>query len=330
MRTYVLSFLLCLALGAVGQDSTFNSLMTDMGTPGDVNALPVKIFNTTRTINANTTEMTGKGRMDFRVTHNFDDVDGKGGILGRFLGLDASKDIRIGFHIGLSDRVDVQVARVKGASNVSKLYELGFKFLLAQQREGDPKHPLSIALFVNATASATKASGSVGFETSYRSFSDRLSQAVQLIIARKFGKISLQLNPTFVHTNHVVVNDDNSLFALGGAIRVPMTRNFSLIVDYFHPFRTKASKDYFKTVDNTYNPPSDISYNPNPFRFYDPLGIGFEITTAGHVFNLNFTNATEILENRFIPRTISSWSKGKFRWGFTISRKFSLWRSKAG
>jgi hypothetical protein len=53
-----------------------------------------------------------------------------------------------------------------------------------------------------------------------------------------------------------------------------------------------------------------------------------EITTSGYVFKLNFTNAAEILENRFISRTISS-GKRKFRWGFTISRKFSLWRDKS-
>jgi hypothetical protein len=329
MKTFASLFFLLAPCLLLAQDSTMNTLMNEMDTNGTEKNKPVKIFNTIRTVNANTTEMTGKGKMDFRVTHNFDDIDGKGGILGRFLGLDASKDIRIGFHVGLSDRFDVHVARVKGAGNVSKLYELGFKFLLAQQRENDPKHPLSIALFVNAAVSATKASGGPGLETSYRSFSDRLNQTVQLIVARKFGKISLQINPTFVHTNYVVSNDQNSLFAVGGAIRFPVTRNFNIILDYFHPFRSEASKDHFKTVDNTYNPPSDISFNPAPIRFYDPLGVSFEITTSGHVFNLNFTNATEILENRFIPRTISSWSKGKFRWGFTISRKFSLWRSKS-
>ncbi|HQV60653.1 MAG TPA: DUF5777 family beta-barrel protein, partial [Chitinophagaceae bacterium] len=61
-------------------------------------------------------------------------------------------------------------------------------------------------------------------------------------------------------------------------------------------------------------------------RFFDPLGVGFEILTSGHIFRLNFTNATEIVENRFIPRTITSWGKGQFRWGFTISRNFTLWR----
>jgi hypothetical protein len=67
---------------------------------------------------------------------------------------------------------------------------------------------------------------------------------------------------------------------------------------------------------------------PQVTKFYDPLGIGVEITTAGHVFHMNFTNTTEILENRFIPRTVTSWGKGQFRWGFTVARTFVLWREK--
>jgi len=313
MKSYFWITFFLLPLQLFAQDTTMNNLMKDMETPASEEKRPVQIFNSVKAINANTTEMVGKGKMDFRITHNFDDIDGKGGIFGRFLGLDNVRDVRIAFHIGLSDRLDMNVARVKGAGSVNRLYELAFKYLLMRQLENDPSHPLSVALFVNAVVASQEASALPNFEHSFRSFSDRLSQTVQLIIARKFGKVSLQLNPTFVNTNYVILNDDDKMFALGGAIRFPVTRNFNFIVDYFHPFRSESSKEFFETAG---------------VKFYDPLGISFEILTAGHVFNLNFTNATEILENRFIPRTVSSWSKGKFRWGFTISRKFSLWREK--
>lgn len=305
-----------------------NRLVKEMDTPAGDRPEPVVIFSGVKAINANTTEMTGKGKMDFRITHNFDDIDGRGGVFGRALGLDNARDVRIGFHIGLANRLDVNFARVKGAGSVNRLYELAFKYLLIQQLKDDKKHPLSIALFVNTAVASAKASGLPNFEASFRSLSDRMSQTVQLIIARKFGKVSLQLNPTFVNTNYVILNDDKSMFALGGAIRFPVTRKFNIVVDYFHPFRSASSRNFFNTVDNTYSPPADVVYNPVAFKFYDPLGISFELLTAGHIFNLNFTNTTEILENRFIPRTTSSWKKGKFRWGFTISRKFVLWREK--
>lgn len=328
MRKSLLLLLASLPFLAISQDTTMNALMKDMDATADTKKEPVKIFSTIKAINANTTEMTGKGKMEFRVTHNFDDIDGRGGIFGRFLGLDNVRDVRIGFHIGLSDKLDVSIARVKGAGSVNRLYELSLKYLLMQQREDDPSHPLSVAIFANAAVASAKASAFPNFENSFRSFSDRMSETVQLIIAKKFGKVSIQLNPTFVNTHYVILNDDDKMFALGGAVRVPVTKNFNFIVDYFHPFRSKKSKDFFKQVDTDYNPPTDVTFNPTAIEFYDPLGISFEVLTAGHVFNLNFTNATEILENRFVPRTVSSWTKGKFRWGFTISRKFVLWREK--
>jgi hypothetical protein len=126
------------------------------------------------------------------------------------------------------------------------------------------------------------------------------------------GKISLQLNPTVVTRGYSISYDQGTMFALGGAVRVPIIESrLNLLVDYFHPFRSEAVEDSFRINDN--------------IEFHDPLGIGFEFLTSGHAFRLNFTNATEILENRFIPRTITSWGDGQFRWCFTISRNFRLW-----
>ena len=338
MKRYFWLIIFLLPLQLLAQDTTANDLLKDNSS--DTKKAVIEIFNTQRAINANTTEMVGKGKMDFRITHYFDDIAGGGGnsVLQRFLGLDNARDIRIGFHIGLTDNLDVSVARVKGAGAVTnnasgsvlRFFEFSMKYRLMEQRENDPSHPLAMALFVSNAISSVKRSvaPNTNFENSFTNFSDRNSQAVQLIMARKFGKVSVSLNPTYVHTNFVVQNDDKSMFALGGAVRVPITKKFNFLVDYFHPFRSKSSKDFFNTVDDTYNPPTDVTINSNPFKFYDPLGIGFEIITAGHVFSLNFTNSVEILENRFIRFTTKSWTKGQYRWCFTISRKFVLWRSK--
>jgi hypothetical protein len=193
------------------------------------------------------------------------------------------------------------------------LYEVGIKYRLLQQAN-DGKHPLSVTLFANTVVSSMKANITANEENSFDNFSDRLSQTLQLLIARKFGKISLQLSPTVVNNNYVINGDDKTLFALGGGLRLPVQGKFSLIVDYFHSFRSQESIDVYKV---------------RGIKFYDALGAGVEFLTAGHVFHLNFTNATEILENRFIPRTITSWGKGQYRWGFTVSRDFDLlWKKK--
>jgi hypothetical protein len=101
----------------------------------------------------------------------------------------------------------------------------------------------------------------------------------------------------------------NNLFALGIGGRVKITKTMAIVADYFLPFRSSESRNYFKQKG---------------VRFYQPLAIGWEIQTGGHVFHINFTNSTAIVENQFIPYTTRSWAKGQFRWGFNISRSFTL------
>ena len=276
---------------------------------------PVQIFSSEKAINANTPETVGKGKMAFKVSHNFGDIAGDNGGIKRFFGLDNSTDIRIGFQIGLGKRFDIIAARAKGAGLQQQLLEFGIKYKLLEQVENDPSHPLSVALFANAVIATNKANSFPNQDNSFKDFSDRLSNVLQLIVARKIGNVSVQLNPTLVTRGYAISYDDKTMFALGGAIKLPLVANrINLLVDYFHPFRSESSKKSFLTNDN--------------LKFYDPLGVGFEIITSGHIFRLNFTNATELLENRFIPRTISSWGKGQFRWGFAISRNFRLWTAK--
>src|SRR5262249_20087388 len=150
-------------------------------------------------------------------------------------------------------------------------------------------------------------------EIKFNDFEDRLSEFVQVMVARKFGKVSLQLSPAYVHRHHVVTGDDHANFAIGGAIRMPITRRFFFISDYSHIFRFDEAKALFDA-------------HGIPLR--DVFGAGIEIVTEGHIFNINFTNARTLLENRYIPLTTASWGKGQFRWGFTIARKFVLWKDR--
>jgi len=275
---------------------------------------PAEIFSTQKVINANSTEVVPKGKMEFKVMHNFGDIAGSGGGIKNFFGLDNAQDIRIAFEIGIGERTDLTVARSKGAGPQQRFYEINIKHQLLQQLEDDPSHPVSVALFLNTAVATNKASSFANLDHSFRNFSDRLSETIQLIVARKMGRVSLQLNPTLVTRGYSISYDQKTIFAIGGAIRLPISQRVNIIADYFHPFRSQNSRDSFRINNN--------------IKFFDPLGVGVEILTARHVFHLKFSNTTETLENRFIPRTITSWGKGQFRWGFTISRQFTLWKPK--
>lgn len=284
-------------------------------TPQKAETADTKVFYSQKLINTKTVEVLRKGILEFNVAHNFGDIGGNDGGIENFYGLDNASDVRIGFQLGLSNNLNLVLARTRGAGIVKQMWEVGLKYQLLKQKENDPSHPLSLTIFANdVISSQPEVPDSLKEENSYVDFSQRQSQVVQLLIARKFGNVSFQLNPLYLHTGLVVPNDQSSIFALGAGIRLPISKKIILIADYFHPFRSESTSQYFSDSFGV--------------KFYDPFGIGLEILTEGHVFHINFTNAKEILENRFIRRTTSSWGKGEVRWAFTISRNFVLFRDK--
>jgi hypothetical protein len=138
-------------------------------------------------------------------------------------------------------------------------------------------------------------------------FTSRLGYFFQAIVGRKITEgLTLQLTPTMVHQNLVTLAvDSNNVFALGVGGRLRLSRRVSLTCDYFH----------------VYNPLKD-----NPYQ--DPLSIGFDIETGGHVFQLHFSNSTGMNERAFITETTGKWNKMEVRFGFNLSRVFQLKKKK--
>ena len=302
MKKIIIIALLFIAGRVIAQDSTHKA---------------TELFSSERAILSNTTETVGKGKMKFLVTHYFDDAGGSNGGLKSFFGLDNSQDVRIGFNFGLTDRLDLAIARAKSGHPFAQLrmdrnYEIALKYQLMRQLENDPSHPISVAIFFSNIISALDTAKTLFYK--FQGLGDRMSQCFQLIVAKKIGKVSVQLNPTITIAGYTPSYDlQPTMFALGGVVRFPAGKRFNIIVDYIHPFRNDESKAAFESKS---------------IKFHDPLGVGVEILTSGHVFTLNFTNATQMQEARFIPYNIKRWGHGEFRWGFTVSRKFTLWRDK--
>lgn len=294
------------AMAQIDVDSVFAGDSTDMASE-----VVAATFKTTRIINSQSPETIHKHELDFKVDHRFGDIGGANGGARNFFGLDNSTDIKIGFEYGITDNLNVGIARAKGATQVKQLYEVNVKYRMLRQTI-DGKVPISVAGYASMTVPGVKADQqNEGEATSYRKFSDRLNFVAQLIVARKFGSVlSLALHPTYIRRNTTADYDgQHDLFAVGIGGRLKVSRRMALVMDYFLPFRSTASKERYADAITA---------------LYNPLGIGLEIETGGHVFNLNFTNATAIQEMQYIPETTSTWTKGQFRWGFTISRRFSL------
>nr|WP_276898745.1 DUF5777 family beta-barrel protein [Pedobacter kyonggii] len=310
LKSLIYLFIIGLPTLACAQDSLENALQMP------VEKKNVKAtFKATKLINIQTNETIYKNEMDFRVDHRFGDIAGSGGGIKNFFGLDQSTDIRIGFDYGISDRLSVGIARAKGAGIVTQLYEGNLKYRLLEQTD-DEKVPVAVTLFGSTTIAAVKASTDPTAVNAYSKFQDRLTYVVQAVIARKFNSnFSMLVMPSYVHRNFTVFGDENDLLALSVGGRIKLTKRMAFVADYTIPFRNKDKKAYLESTSGN--------------QLYNTLGAGLEFETGGHIFHLNFTNATAIQESQFITDTNTSWLKGQYRWGFSIARRFSFDKKKA-
>jgi len=282
-----------------GKTTSADSLLNALNAGDPPPAARVAIFAASRLILGATNETVKKGNLNFLVIHRFGDIAGSQGGGATFFGLDNSSDIYIGFEYGLSDNLDIHFGRSKFQQQI----DLGLKYNIVHQGAGEGS-PFAITLLGKAGLKTYKNDGT------FIKYSDRFAYVAQAIIGHKFSnKFSLQISPTFIRNNTALPylpGNENSFFALGAAARLKLTKRMGIVVDYAHPFSSFRSN----------------SAAPN--QFYDPLGVGLEFETGGHVFTINFSNAKAISETNYLSDSRSNWGKGEFRLGFTISRMFDL------
>lgn len=252
-------------------------------------------FKGDKIINVQTNETVKKNNLDVRINHLFGNIGKKsGGGFHNLYGFDQSQDIKIALHYGITDKLMAGFSRSKRHENLEGLV----KYKILQQTRDD-KIPVSISFFGNATFSARSA------ELVEKDL-HRLTYNAEAIIVRKFsGKFSMVLIPSFLHRNFVEAGDNNDIISLGAGFRLKITQSTSLIADYFHSFRPRMPG----------------------FEYFDPMGIGVEIETGGHVFSIMFTNASGIVENDFLVNTQDDWSKGGIKFSFIVSRMFQFGKS---
>ncbi len=295
-------FFIVICLGAQAQEIGFDE---------DRKEKVSATFKSGYLINLKTTETIHKKELDFRVDHRFGDIAGKAGGAKTFFGLDQSTDIRIGFDYGLTDNLTIGIARAKGAGTAIQLLEASVKYKFLEQglNQGSP---ISATFFGSAVSSGMDPSDDPYSTVAFQKGIHRLQYVSQLILARKFSSsFSLEVLPTYVHRNFTAFGDQNGFFSLGVGGRLKMTKRMALVADYQLPFR---DTEYLEKVWGN--------------KYYNALGLGLELETGGHVFHLNFTNATAIQESQIITETTRSWGKGEFRWGFSIARRFSFDKKK--
>ncbi|MBC8047171.1 MAG: hypothetical protein H7Y00_10275 [Fimbriimonadaceae bacterium] len=247
-------------------------------------------FKSSRVINGHSMEMIAPGALDFRILHRFGEISG--GAYEMF-GLDQAS-MRLGFDYGIIRNLTVGIGR----GTAKKEADAFVKFRILQQSTGKRVMPFSVLYVGGITCDGLKFADT----TRVNYFTSRLGYYHQVIIGRKFNdNFTLQFTPTLVHRNLVeVVQTPNDLYALGTGGRIKLTKRLALTADYFY---------VFNNTDTTAR---------------NPLSLGIDIETGGHVFQLHFSNAVGMNERAFIADTKNEWGKGEIRFGFNLSRMFQI------
>jgi hypothetical protein len=252
-------------------------------------------FKSTRVMNGHSIERMPPGQLDFRISHRFGTLN-SGAY--NFFGLDQSN-----IHFSLEYGILKWLMAGLGRGSFEKTFDAFAKFSLLRQSSGSVNMPVSLSAVTSVALKTVKFP-----ETRTNYFSSRLAYTAQLLAARKINdRISLQIAPTYVHRNLVATElDPNDLYSVGAGGRIKLTKRISFNGEYYYII----------------NPKTDFSQ-----QVYNPLSLGFDIETGGHVFQLIFTNSLGMIEKAFIGETTGSWGKGDIHFGFNISRVFTLNRN---
>ena len=295
MRRLSLAFLLSLlTLGIFAQDDLMNIL--DKNTTKETN-YTTATFKSTRVLNGHSIERMQEGQLDVRISHRFGTLN-SGGY--NFFGLDQS-NIHLGLEYGITNWLMVGVGR----SEFEKTFDGFAKFSILRQSTGAKEMPVSVSVVTSIALKTQKWPDQT--RTNY--FTSRLAYVGQVLVARKISQgLSVQLTPAYLHRNLVATElDPNDIFAMGAGARLKLTKRISLNGEYYYIANPKKN---FST------------------QIYNPLSLGFDIETGGHVFQLFFTNSLGMTEKQFLGATTGSWKKGDIHFGFNISRVFTLKKNK--
>jgi hypothetical protein len=263
--------------------------LVDTANPGK--QYVTRAFKSSRVINGHSIEMIPKGNMDFRILHRFGLVNTGPNNL---WGLDQA-NMRFGFDYGVFKDLTVGFGR----SSVNKEFDGFIKYRPVRQSRGPNSFPVAIVLVGGMTYNTMPWSD----PTRQNYNSSRIGYYGEVIIGRKFSDIfSFQISPTMVHRNLVPLESDkNDAYAIGFGGRVKVSRRVALVADYHYVI-------------------SGIDKN----IYTNPLSLGVDIETGGHVFQLHFSNSQGMNEKEFITNTTDKWSKGEIRFGFNLSRMFVI------
>lgn len=258
-------------------------------------------FKTLQIGNLQSTKLAANNDLYLNVSHRFGSLNTG---IREFYGLDQA-NTRIQLLYGISDNVQVSLSR----DSFEKTYSSALKLRLLRQSN---KMPVAIVAYFTTDINTLVTKSSYPGLLLY----DRFAYTSQFLVSRRMSEeLTIELAPIYVRQNLIDLNYAQTT--------IPATRPMSFLKAPWSQYlvaiggRYKLSKRVSLNMDYAYN----VSKS-NTSLYKNPLAIGFDIETGGHVFQLLFTNSRASNNAGYLTETLGDWTKGEISFGFNVVRVF--------
>ena len=244
-------------------------------------------FKGLQLVTMQSTKLAAKGEFYFVVSHRFGDLTNG---LDNFFGLDNAYT-KIGGIYGVTNWFSVGISR----QTYNKTFEITGKYKMSNQEIDG--FPITIVAYTTMDIN-TKLTVD---EYPNLKATNRLAYTMQLPVSRKFSNsFSMEINPIFVHKNlydPLTEKENQFLIAVGG--RFKLSKRLSL------------NMEYAERLDA-----------PEQTIIQNPLSVGLDIETGGHVFQLLFSNSQAMNDVAYFTNATGKWNGGGIYFGFNMYRVF--------
>lgn len=249
-------------------------------------------FESALLIESQTMIIPSAGTLEFDMIHRFGTVEnGMKDLLGVYA---PGSNIRLGFTYSLLDDLALGV----GFTKLNKFIDFSLKYSFFKQTR-DWSMPVSMTYYGNL---AIDGRDKELFTVSEHVLVHRMSSFNQVIIGTRFNKnLSIQVAPSFSYFNKVESGMDNYIFGLSAGGRYKLSSQTSFIFDF----------------NQQLNNHTDIEVTPS-------LGLGLEISTSTHAFQVFVSNFKGILPQYNMVFNENDFSSSGFLIGFNITRLWNL------
>ena len=248
-----------------------------------------------RIINMHGTIGLPKGQWEMFIQHRFGTL-GDGAY--NWYGFDQSY-MRIGLDYGLGKRITTGMSR----SSMNKIADAYVKW------EIPLKSKTWTASWYSNVSLNTNHRATISGEPFY--YSNRMRFINTFTVCKNFGDhLIIGITPSLVHINLTdAKTQSNDVPIMGGYTRLKISNRYALTAEVQKPM----GDQFYNLVGGFKN----VNQPTSPY-----VGLGFEIFTAKHMFQLSLSNAQSMNETYFMVNNNGAANFKNFRFGFNIVRRW--------